>query len=194
MKNPVSEDDGVLIERCRQGQRDAFGCLVRRYQNRLFNTVCRLVGSDDQARDIVQDAFVAAYQALDRFHGNANFYTWLYRIAINASISAHRRRLRRPDPLSIDSQLDPVGEEPGAPVEATRPSRHMETAETRQAIADALAALTPEYRAVVVLRDLEEHDYQTIAEILDCPVGTVRSRLHRARMLLREKLKDLVVS
>ena len=184
----------MLIQRCREGQRDAFGMLVRRYQDRLYNTVCRLVGDDDRARDIVQDAFIAAYQALDRFHGNAKFYTWLYRIAVNASISAQRRRRRRPDPLSIDTQLAPTGDEPGAPVDATRPSRHLEEVETQQAVALAIDSLSPDYRAVVVLKDMEGYDYRTIAEILECPVGTVRSRLHRARLQLRETLKDLVAS
>ena len=190
----VSEDDGVLIQRCRQGQRDAFGLLVRRYQDRLFNTVCRMIGSDEQARDIVQDAFVSAYRAMDRFHGNASFYTWLYRIAVNAGISAQRRRRRRPELLSIEGQLAAVGDEPPAPVEQTRPSRRLEAAETQQAVARAIDSLSPEYRAVVILKDMEGHDYQTIARILEVPVGTVRSRLHRARLQLREKLKDLVES
>ena len=179
---------------CRQGQRDAFGRLVRRYQDRLYNTVCRLVGSDDRARDIVQDAFVSAYKALDGFHGKASFYTWLYRIAVNASISEQRRRRRRPTPLSIDAQLASTGDEPGAPVDQTRPSRHLEMLETQQAVTEALELLSPDHRAVVILKDLEGRDYRAIAEILDCPVGTVRSRLHRARMQLREKLKDLVAS
>jgi len=163
---------------------------VRRYQDRIFNTVYRMVGRHEDAQDIVQETFVRAYEGLGKFQSNASFYTWLYRIAVNTSLTARRKEHRTPDFVSMDTQLtglDPVGE-----ARRDRPSAPAETAECRQAVQDAIGRLVPEQRVVVVLKDIEGHSYEAIAKILEVPIGTIRSRLHRARMELRKRLSGWV--
>jgi RNA polymerase sigma-70 factor (ECF subfamily) len=179
-------DDNALIESTLAGDTAAFGCLVQKYQNRLYNSVWHMVGSEEDARDIVQDAFVRALVKLESFQRTATFYTWLFRIAYNVMISRQRRE--RPV-ASLDLLRETSGDEPldGGPA----PHHHLAQQETVVQVRQALAALSDEHRAIVVLREIEGCDYQTIAKLLDLPVGTVRSRLHRARMQLRELLKQL---
>lgn len=179
-------DDIDLIEKTLAGDTAAFGCLVQKYQNRLYNSVYQMVGDEEQARDIVQDAFVKAFIKLERFQRESTFYTWLFRIAYNAMIS-HLRRVR---PLvSLDVRRDATGEEPldGA----ATPENHLVQQETVAQVRQALAALSEQHRAILVLREIDGCDYETIAELLCLPVGTVRSRLHRARMQFREHLKQV---
>jgi RNA polymerase sigma-70 factor (ECF subfamily) len=183
----VSADDHRLIAECLKGDGAAFGELVRRYQDRLFNTVYRLVDNAEDALDVVQDAFLSAYQALDSFKGDSLFFTWLYRIAVNTAISLRRKHRVV---VSMDG-----GREDGAVVEPvdtsefSRPGQALEQAEQEQRIQKALNQLSPEHRAVLVLKDMEGQKYETMAEILGVPVGTIRSRLHRARLELREILE-----
>jgi len=158
--------------------------LVRRYQDRLFNTVYRLVDNAEDAQDVVQDAFFNAYQSLDRFKGNSQFFTWLYRIAVNAAISLKRKHRST---VSLHAKVDFLGQQ-GEPQDASafsQPAQHLERAEEEQRIQEALNRLSPDHRAVLILKDLEEQKYETIAEILAVPIGTIRSRLHRARLELR---------
>jgi RNA polymerase sigma-70 factor (ECF subfamily) len=182
----VSADDHTLIAECRGGNTAAFGELVRRHQERLFNTVYRLVDNAEDAQDVVQEAFLNAYQSLDGFHGDAAFFTWLYRIAVNAAISLKRKQrvLAR-----IDGREGEPGIEPLDTSELSRPSHALEQAEQERRIRQALGRLSPEHRAVLVLKDMEGEKYETMAEILQIPIGTVRSRLHRARLELRELLE-----
>ena len=182
----MADDEHKLIEQCLAGRTRAFAVLVRRYQDRIYNTVFRMIGQAEDAQDIVQETFLKAYDGLGRFRANASFYTWLYRIAVNACLTERRKRQRRPGLVSMDSQRTRT--EPAADADQTRPSRPVESAECRQAVRQAIQALPAEQRAAVVLKDIEGHSYESIADILQCPVGTVRSRLHRARMQLRESL------
>ncbi|MBX7103100.1 MAG: sigma-70 family RNA polymerase sigma factor [Gemmataceae bacterium] len=163
------------------GNQAAFGELVDRYQGRLFATVYRLIGHTEDSRDVVQEAFINAYEALDRFQGDAQFFTWLYRIAVNAAISL--RRKRRPAGFSGQGGdlADRADESDGH-----RPGDALERAERVGLVQEALLALAPEFRTVLVLRELEGLKYERIAEILDVPIGTVRSRIHRARLDLRD--------
>lgn len=177
-------DDHRLIADCLKGRTEAFGELVRRYQDRLFNTVYRLVDNAEDAQDVVQDAFFNAYQSLDRFKGNSQFFTWLYRIAVNAAISLKRKHRST---VSLHAKVDFLGQQ-GEPQDASafsQPAQHLERAEEEQRIQEALNRLSPDHRAVLILKDLEEQKYETIAEILAVPIGTIRSRLHRARLELR---------
>jgi len=184
----VSSDDQRLITECLQGSATAFGVLVRHYQDRLYHSVYRMVDNAEDALDVVQDAFLNAYQNHDSFKGDALFFTWLYRIAVNTAISMKRKRRVV---LSIDSTRN--GEsaiDPLDPSEGNRPGHAMEQAEQERRIHQALQRLSPEHRAVLVMKDMEGQKYENIAEILGVPIGTIRSRLHRARLELRALLEQ----
>jgi RNA polymerase sigma-70 factor (ECF subfamily) len=180
-------DDAELIEETLAGKSVAFGELVSRYQDRLYNTIVHVTGSVEDARDVVQDAFVQAFVKLETFQRSSAFYTWLYRIAFNTAIS--RRRRHKPS-LSVEQRREITGDEPMAVVEA--PEGRMEQQERVSQVRKALATLSEDHRSILVLREIEGCDYDTIAQMLDLPIGTVRSRLHRARMQLREQLKEVV--
>ncbi|HVT26741.1 MAG TPA: sigma-70 family RNA polymerase sigma factor [Lacipirellulaceae bacterium] len=176
-------DDASLIAATLAGDSAAFGRLVRAYQDRLYNSLLRVLGSADDAADIVQDAFVQAYVKLDSFRGRSAFYTWLYRIAFNLAMSHVRREHRE---TSLDQLKSLLGSEPvdGQPA-AEAGAIQQERAEWVHA---ALAELTFEHRQILVLREIDGCRYDEIAQILDLPVGTVRSRLFRARLEMRDLL------
>jgi RNA polymerase sigma-70 factor (ECF subfamily) len=188
----VSADEHRLIEQCRKGQTAAFGELVRRYQDRLFNTVYRLVDSTEDAQDVVQEAFLHAYQSLDRFKGDAQFFTWLYRIAVNSAISLQRKQ-RTTVHLGASRGGQGSVPEPHDVSEFSQPDQALERADEERRIQLALNRLSAEHRAVLILKDLEDQKYETMAEILQVPIGTIRSRLHRARLELREVLEKMEV-
>jgi RNA polymerase sigma-70 factor (ECF subfamily) len=182
----VNPDDRRLITDSLHGKPAAFGELVCRYQDRLYNAVLRVMNNPDDALDVVQEAFVNAYQSLSTFKGDAEFYTWLYRIAFNAAISHKRRRA----PASLESggrNGEPV--DPADPSESSRPGAALERSEDEAAVHAGLAKLSVEHRAVLVLKDIEGMKYEQIAEVIGVPVGTVRSRIHRARLELRNLLE-----
>jgi len=182
----VSADDARLIQDCLQGRTEAFGELVRRYQDRLYNTVYRLLDNAEDARDVVQDAFLHAYQALATFKGDSLFFTWLYRIAVNTAFSLKRKQRAI---LSIDRAREgSATSEPLDPSATNQPDFALEQADEERVIQAALNRLSPEHRAVLVMKDMEGEKYETMAEVLQVPIGTIRSRLHRARMELRELL------
>jgi RNA polymerase sigma-70 factor, ECF subfamily len=181
----VNPDDRRLIADCLAGRTSAFGELVRRYQDRLYNAVLRVVDHGEDAADVVQDAFLNAYQSLNSFKGDSEFFTWLYRIAFNAAISLRRKRKVV---ASFDAGDERAGTEPADPSEFIRPGVALERSEEDAQLLAALNRLSPEHRAVLVLKDLEGQKYEDIAQVLDVPIGTVRSRLHRARMELRDLL------
>ncbi|HEV8001218.1 MAG TPA: sigma-70 family RNA polymerase sigma factor [Planctomycetaceae bacterium] len=182
----MSSDDNQLIRQCLAGRTEAFGELVIRYQDRLCNSLFRVLGSADDARDAAQDAFVQAFQKLKTFRGNSAFYSWLFRIALNAA--ATQRRRTRTRPTSIDSMREMSGRTPIDPHPETAPSHSLERAERQKAVQAALAALPAEFRIPLVLKEVDGMKYQEIAEIVGCPIGTVRSRIHRARAELRQRL------
>ena len=183
-------DDAQLIAETLAGKPAAFGRLVVKYQDRLYNTVVHLLGNEHDARDVVQDAFVQAFIKLDTFRQSSAFYTWLYRIGFNVAVT-HRRRKRRPA-LSIEQLRDASGEEP---VDTeVQPAERLERDETAAQVRQAIAQLSEEFRSVLVLREIDGCRYETIAEILELPIGTVRSRLHRARLQLREQLNEVLIN
>ncbi|MCO6456965.1 MAG: sigma-70 family RNA polymerase sigma factor [Pirellulaceae bacterium] len=180
-------DDARQIEAACEGDARAFELLVRKYQGRLFNTMLHVTGSHEEAEDVVQDAFIQAFVKLDTFRRESAFYTWLYRIGFNVAIS-RKRRHRFED--SVERNRELKGEEPvddGEP-----PGERLLREERIGQVHAALEALGEDHRAILVLREMEGCDYETIADILQLPVGTVRSRLHRARLQLREQLEDLL--
>ncbi len=183
----MSADDPELIAECLRGNTAAFGLLVRRYQDRVFSTVYRLVGNAEDAQDVVQDAFLSAYQSLDAFKGDSLFFTWLYRIAVNTAISFKRKQR-----VAVSLESGRNGEFPIEPHDASSmsvPSHALEQAEQERRVQVALNRLSPEHRAVLILKDMEGQKYETMAEILQVPIGTIRSRLHRARLELRDLLE-----
>ena len=176
-------DDRTLIDRALNGDSAAFGQLVRRYQDRLFTGIVHMVSCREEAEDVVQDTFVRAYEKLNAFRQDSTFYTWLYRIAVNTAL--YRQRQRRQEPAGEPAL---PGAEPSDPT--GNPSDHLLRAERARDVRQALGQLAEEFRMVLVMRDVEGFDYQTIARILDISVGTVRSRLHRARSSMRELLRQ----
>ncbi len=189
-------DEAALVERCRQGDPAAFSAFVRRYQDRVFHVCLRLCGRPAEAEDFAQEAFVRAWRALDRFDGRARLYTWVFRIAVNLVLSARRRqRTTRTHSLEAwasrpEEDCEPPTPGPAAP--EPRPDEQAMSRETQRAVQAALNRLEPEQRAIIVLRDLEGLDYAEIAAILETATGTVKSRLHRARLALREELRPLL--
>lgn len=183
----MSADDYRLITDCRKGRTAAFDELVRRYQDRLYNTLCRLLDNAEDAQDVVQESFLNAYQSLDSFKGDSLFFTWLYRIAVNTAISMKRKQRVV---ISIDGTVHgDGGPEPLDTSEFGQPTVALERAEQERRVQDALNRLSPDHRAVLILKDMEGQKYEEIAEIMQVPIGTIRSRLHRARMELREILQ-----
>jgi len=190
----VEEADELLVAQAQRGDAAAFGQLVERYQDALFNGVCRMVSQREDAEDLAQEAFVKAFRGIGAFEGRSSFYTWLYSIAYNVVVS-HRRKVgsaRHLNPVSLREGTE--GDGRGCEVEdnSERPGAAVERRELHERLEQAIAGLEDGYREMIVMRDIEGFDYQGIAEVLGCPEGTVKSRLHRARHALREQLKDLL--
>jgi RNA polymerase sigma-70 factor (ECF subfamily) len=181
----VSTDDHCLITECLAGNVAAFGGLVRLHQERLYRSVFRLVGNAEDAQDVVQEAFLSAYQKLGSFKGDALFFTWLYRIAVNTAITLKRKKRAV---VRIDGNEG--GIEPVDPAPSSRVGHALERNEEAGRVRRALDRLSPEHRAVLVMKDMEDMKYDEMAEALGVPVGTIRSRLHRARLELRQLLQQ----
>lgn len=182
-----ADDDRRLIIKCLKGDEAAFTVLMHRHEERLFNTVYRVVGSVEDAQDVVQDTFINAFQSLASFKGDSQFFTWLYRIAYNTAIS-HKRKQK--GVISIDTGRN--GEaaiEPLDNSESNQPGFAIERTERERYVQRCLNQMSPEHRAVLVLKDMDDMKYEEIAVILNVPIGTIRSRLHRARLEFREILE-----
>jgi len=185
----VNPDDRRLISEALAGRTASFGELVLRYQDRLYHVANRIVDNPDDALDVVQDSFVNAYQSLASFKGDAEFFTWLYRIAFNTAISAKRRKRSA---VSLDAGVGKNGELGLDPEDRTvdvAPGAAMERTEDERMLADAVAKLSPEHRTVLLMKDIDGLKYEDIAVVMGVPIGTVRSRLHRARFELRNLLE-----
>lgn len=180
-----------LVRRCQQGDTRAFRELVERYEARIYALSCSIVGDRELARDAVQEAFVRAYRALPRFRAKSSFYTWLYRIATNTSLNIARKEGRRLDDISIDALQETREISADRFFGTDQPENDIERADLRRNIQTVLNALSPDHRAVVILKDLEDMSQEEIAETLNCSVGTVKSRLSRARAQLRDLLRPL---
>lgn len=180
------DEDQLLINRALGGERAAFGELALRYQDRLFSSMIGVTGSAEEAEDVVQDALVRAFLKLDSFQQNSQFFTWLYRIAFNVALSRHRRRRSR---ISIDQNRETTGAEPIDDGET--PYEPMLRRERVEMVQRALSQLTDQHRAILILREMDECSYEEIAEILDISIGTVRSRISRARGQLKLALESL---
>ena len=184
-----TDDDFSLVSACLAGRSDAFGVLVQRYQDRVYPTLYRLTGNVEDAHDLMQEAFLRAYQNLGRFHGESGFYTWLYRIAVNLALTDRRKR-KGPTHAAVsgfETSIDP----PDDPSQ-TDPSGPIQRAERVAQVQQALNALQADHRAVIVMKELDGFRYEEIADMLGIPLGTVRSRLHRARCELKQRLGPMI--
>lgn len=188
----VEQTDLELVRRAQRGERGAFDLLVLRYQHRVVKLVARLLRDPTEAEDVAQDAFVKAYRALGSFRGDSAFYTWLYRIAVNTARNSMASRQRRP----LDYEAD-LNESEQAAVESRM--RHGDTPEAaalsdeiHRTVNHAVEQLPEDLRTAIILREVEGLSYEEIAEAMDCPVGTVRSRIFRAREAIDLSLKPLL--
>ena len=177
-------NDEELIQQCLAGDKTAYEKLVLKYQDRLYNTMSRIAENNEDALDVVQETFLQAYLRLASFRQSSKFYTWVYRIAFNLAMGL--RRKRKPN-LSVETMFDEAGDEPTD--DSITPLDRIGNEEMSKILWAAIDRLHDEYRSVIVLREIEGCSYEEISQILDLPVGTVRSRLHRARNLLKDLLQ-----
>lgn len=180
--------DRELVSAAQQGGADAFNELVRRHQDRVYTAVTRFCGNAEDAADIVQRAFVNAWRKIADFQNDSAFFTWLYRIAFNQAIS-FKREGRRPMASIEGGREDGPSLEPAAEQD---PAGRLESEETQKKVQQALDGLEAGDRQIILLKDLQGHSYDEIAAVLGIPKGTVRSRLHRARLELKERLKSFM--
>ena len=204
--NLAARREVELLRKAQQGDRASYGELVVAYQDRLYNAILRLVGDFDEARELTQEAFTRGLMKLDSFRGDASPYTWLFRIAVNLAIS-HLRKVQRHRVFSLDapprngngrhdgddqasSLADRVSRDgTSGKAAAAMPPDDLERKELHGQVLTALGRLDAEYRAVLVMRDIEGFDYQQMADVLGLPLGTLKSRLFRARLALRDELR-----
>jgi RNA polymerase sigma-70 factor (ECF subfamily) len=190
------DTDALLVERVKRGDQQAFEMLVVKYQRRIERLIGRMVRDVDLVPDLAQETFIRAYRAMPKFRGEAAFYTWLYRIAVNTAKRA-LMELKR-DPVITESALKP-GEDDD---ETSRPSAELTHSETPEAVLagrdvaravnDAIEALSADLRQALTLREIEGLSYEEIAAVMNCPIGTVRSRIFRARESVAERLRPLL--
>ena len=181
---PDPDLDIVRMAQARRTRRVAMGVLYERFRDRVYNTALRIVGDRDEASDVLQEVFILLFRKIQRFRARANFSSWVYRITVNASLDHLRRRRRIPMPGAPNALLDGPSDVP----DLTPPERNLAQLDLRDHVQDALGRLSDRLRIVIVLRYLEGLSYADIAEILDCSLGTVKSRLNRAHTAMRNEL------
>jgi RNA polymerase sigma-70 factor (ECF subfamily) len=190
MSNQAS--DQKLVERVQKGDKGAFDLLVLKYQHKIVNLIMRYVRDPELSLDIAQEAFIKAYRALPRFRGDSAFYTWMYRIAVNTAKNHLAAQRRRPMDVELDLQ-DPEQYDLHAKLKETdTPEGVTLSNELQEAVERAIAALPEDLRTAIILRELEGMSYEEIAQTMECPVGTVRSRIFRARDAIGKKIGSLL--
>ena len=186
------EGDQQLVERVQKGDKRAFDVLVLKYQHRIYSLVTRFIRDPDEVQDVVQEAFIKAYRALPGFRGESAFFTWLYRIAINTAKNYLVSRSRRPPGADVDVEDAEYLESGGALRDLAGPENQLMTEQLRAVIDKAIRALPEDLRTALTLREFEGLSYEEIAEVMRCPVGTVRSRIFRARDAIAAELRPLL--
>jgi RNA polymerase sigma-70 factor (ECF subfamily) len=185
-------DDRDLVEAARRGDRNAFRTLFERYHRRAYALAFGVLRHQDDALDVVQDAFIKAHKYLDKFEGNSSFYTWLYRIVMNLAID-HLRKHRRVRPVELDETRIEEGDDSLLPkILGGNPGRALMDKEIRARIDQALDELSENHRAVLVMRELEGLSYEDMAQAVGCSKGTIMSRLFHARKNMQKRLADLI--
>ena len=184
--------DQQLIERIQRGDKNAFNLLVRKYQHKVVSLVSRYVNNPGDIPDVAQEAFIKAYRAIPDFRGESAFYTWLYRIAVNTAKNYIVAQGRRPPDMDVDSQDAETYEGAESLHEVANPENLMLSDEIRAELAATLAGLPEDLRTAITLREIEGLSYEEIAEVMECPVGTVRSRIFRAREAIDKRIQPLL--
>ena len=187
------ELDQILVERAQQGDKKAFGLLVEKYHRKLGRLLGRMIRDQAEVEDVVQESFIKAYRALPNFRGDSAFYTWLYRIGINTAKNYLVSMGRRPQVMQEVEIEDVENFEGGYEMRTTdTPETALMTKQIAQTVNDTVAGLPEELRTAITLREIEGLSYEEIATLMQCPIGTVRSRIFRARETISEKLKPLL--
>jgi len=193
---PDAQADAVLVAQARAGDRASFDALILRHQDRVYNMALRMLGHKEDALDVAQEIFVTIFRSLDRFAEKARFSTWLYRVTVNRCRDELRRRttVKHTRPRSLDMPMpgDPERRSIDPPTGGASPLQGAMARETQELVARAIGELPEDAREVLVMRDVEDLSYEEIADVLEIPVGTVRSRLNRARTLLRERIRPIL--
>lgn len=181
--------DEELIQAAQTGHTEGFTLLVRRYEQRLFRSMTRISGSPEDAEDICQEAFTRAWRAISKFRGESQFYSWVFRIALNL-LRSSKRQLK--STVSLDAVREAIGDDLEDQRADVDPSHNLQVRDQQRVVQAAMDAMEESFRTVLVLTDLEEMSYEEIARVVDCPVGTVRSRIHRARQEFRGRMERLL--
>lgn len=193
MTAPLAPDvDQQLVERVQRGDKRAFDLLVIKYQHKVLAVISRFVRDHAEAQDVAQEAFIKAYRALPNFRGESAFYTWIYRIAINTAKNYLVARNRRPPTTDVEIDDAEFFDGNSGMHEMNTPEHNILTDELQKVIESAFADLPVDLRTAVTLRELDGLSYEEIAEVMECPVGTVRSRIFRAREAIDKRIKPLI--
>lgn len=185
-------DDQLLVERVQRGEKKAFDLLVLKYQQKVANIISRYIRDPHECLDVTQEAFIKAYRALGNFRGDSAFYTWLYRIAINTAKNHLVSQSRRPPGVDVDAETAEQIDTGERLKDRSSPESIALTEEIANTVKQAIDALPEELKTAITLRELEGMSYEEIAEAMDCPIGTVRSRIFRAREAIDSKLAPLL--
>ena len=185
--------DTILVERVKRGDKKAFDALVIKYQGRILNLISRFIHNPHDAGDVAQETFIKAYRALPKFRGDSAFYTWLYRIAVNTAKNHLASGMRQPfdTPAGYD-EMEQI-EQSNTLKDQTTPERLLLTRELEDTIITAIEDLPEDLRSAITLREIDGLSYEEIASVMECPVGTVRSRIFRARETVDKRIKPLLV-
>ena len=184
--------DQLLVERVQKGDKHAFDLLINKYQHRIVSLVSRYVSDHAEALDVAQEAFIKAYRAIGKFRGDSAFYTWLYRIAINTAKNWLVAQKRRPPASDIDAADAEQYDMDSRLKDRSTPENELMRDEIKTMVYDTIALLPDDLRTAIMLREMEGMSYEDIAITMDCPIGTVRSRIFRAREAIDEKLRPLI--
>jgi RNA polymerase sigma-70 factor, ECF subfamily len=192
---PDDDQDGEVVKRCIEGDSEAFNVLVEKYYRKIYNLAYRFVGDSEEANDLAQEIFTAAFQNLSKFRGDAKFSTWLFQIATNRGKNKFKYLKRRGyfvnrGQSDTDDERDYL--QRTVPDHSTNPEDLLAGKQIQKVVQDAINELDPDHKEIVILRDIEGFSYEEIAKILNLPEGTTKSRLHRARMVVKEKLKKVL--
>lgn len=184
--------DQKLVVRVQKGDKTAFDLLVRKYQHRIAKLVSRYVRDRGEAEDVTQEALIKAYRAIGGFRGESAFYTWLYRIAVNTAKNYLESQGRRPPGSDVEIEIAELANGGAILREQATPERHMLTNEIADTVHRVIERLPDDLRAAITLREIEGLSYEEIAQVMDCPIGTVRSRIFRAREAVDQELRPLL--
>ncbi len=184
--------DEKLVARAQKGDKTAFDLLVRKYQHKVAKLIARYVRDRREVEDVTQEAFIKAYRAIAGFRGESAFYTWLYRVAVNTAKNYLESQGRRPPTTDVEVEGADVAELGERLREQATPERHLLTTEIAETVSRAIQRLPEDLRTALMLREIEGLSYEEIAQVMECPIGTVRSRIFRAREAIDKELKPLL--